>query len=418
MSRSLRGNPGRSVVRFAPLALIVVVPLIPVTGDPPVAGASQARIGVIIFLLLLGLAMVSLSGHLVSDRWTRLVVTPLIALSGAGLLAALGNSEGLSDFLHSASLLAGQPLAYAGIFALYAAAIDYGPSMRERLLQAWALAMSLEGLVVVWQFLSGHAYNPLYGFARAQGTTGANFLGTFAAMSLFGALALRSVASTKRVRMLADSALAASILSLALSTSRGPIVGAALGVAFLFMQYLRSGGRVGQRRAAAAITIVALLGAGVFLSRGLWESRLNSRTANFDRLATWSSGIRMAEDHPIAGVGPTHIVTLIEDNPRYRDTPYGQTSSVPHNFAIYALAAGGVACGLFILWFAINLIRALLAQWRPRSHLPDSPYLAAALIAAIPGFLINNVFTHSEIMVVFLLAAALVIRPGSPDEPV
>jgi hypothetical protein len=398
-----------------PIALIVAVPLIPVAGDPPVAGASIARLAVIAIFLAGGFLIDTQSRQSLQSAGIRSLVTAFLTLAAIGVyVAALDGTDG-RDILKTLSLTAGQPLAYAGFLGLFATTVKRNEHNRNRLLCAWAVVAIIEGLYVAAQFRSGSAYDAVRGFSRGQGTTGADFLGAFAAISFFGALELRAVARSTSVRLLAWTAMLAAAGSQLASTSRGSLVGLGLGLVYLLFRRNRSGHAKSPRNIALVLSLTILLGGGLYATKSLWLSRLNApSTASFDRPATWVSGLRIARDHLFTGVGPTKIATLIQTDPRYSSTQYGGTTSVPHNMWVFALAVGGLPYGVAAIWLVYVLFRTVRRASAGRSR--EGLYLQAALIAALPVFVINNVFTHPEVMVVVMLAAALAVLPETIDD--
>jgi O-antigen ligase len=328
---------------------------------------------------------------------------------------AVSNGTGDQDFLKTLSLTSGQPLAYAGFLVLFAVTLQSRQRSRQDLLRAWAVVMIVEGLYVAAQFATGSAYDPLRGFSRGQGTTGADFLGAFAAISFFGALALRSIERSTSGRLLAWAAMIAAAGSQLASTSRASLVGLILGLAYMLVQRRRGGVAGSHRNVALVLSLIAIIGGGLYATKDLWLSRLDARpTTTFDRAATWASGLRIARDHPSTGVGPTKLEAIIGNDPRYSDTQYGRTTSVPHDMWIFALAVGGLPYGLGAVWVAFVLFRVL--RQAPRlSRSQEVLGLRAALIAALPVFVINNVFTHPEVMIVVTLAVALLVVPPRPD---
>jgi O-antigen ligase len=409
ITMSLRG---RIVV---PLTLIVVVPLIPVAGDPPAAGASAARLGIMAVLVALGLILHAQSGQRLHSVEIRSLVVALLVFAALGTLVAVSNGTGDQDFLKTLSLTSGQPLAYAGFLALFAVTLQSRQRSRQDLLRAWAVVMIVEGLYVAAQFATGSAYDPLRGFSRGQGTTGADFLGAFAAISFFGALALRSIERSTSGRLLAWAAMIAAAGSQLASTSRGSLVGLTLGLGYILIQRRRVSVAGSQRSVALVLSLIAIIGGGLYATKDLWLSRLDARpTTNFDRPATWASGLRIARDHPWTGVGPTKLAALVQNDPRYSDTQYGRTTSVPHDMWIFALAIGGIPYGLGAVWVVFVLFRVLRQSSR-RSRSQEVLDLRAGLIAALPVFVINNVFTHPEVMIVVMLAVALLVIPSTPD---
>ena len=395
-----------------PLALIVVVPLIPVYGDPPPAGASTVRLGIIAVLLAGGLCAYIRLGDTSSSTTTRPLMRALMIVAALGAVVAIAHGSDSQQLLKAASTLAGQPIAFAGFLGLFALTIKYDGDNRTRLLCAWAIATVCEGLFVASQFASGGAYDAVRGFSRGQGSTGADFLGAFSAISFFGALALRSIAKSTRTKILAWAAMAAAIGSLMASTSRGSLVGVGLGLLYLGVRRRPAALGQARRRVGLILLLLILVGGGLYATRSLWISRLNVHggATGFDRPATWVSGLRVARDNPLFGAGPNELITVIQDNPRYNITPYGNTSSYPHDLWIFSLAVGGIPYAVAVIWLTFVFLRGLS---RTRSRPPgERPYLQAGLIAVFPVFVINNIFSHPEVMLPVMLVTALLLTPN------
>jgi O-antigen ligase len=395
-----------------PIALIVLIPLIPVAGNPPLSGASTLRLGVMALLLSGGFLIHIQSGERLHSVQIRALATALLILAAVGILIAVADGTSTQDTLKTLSLAAGQPIAYAGFLGLFSLTLQSTDSNRNRLLIAWAVVMIAESLYVAGEFASGSAFDALRGYARGQGTTGADFLGAFSAISFFGAMALKAAATSRRIHLLAWAAMLTATGSLLASTSRGSLIGLGVGLVYVLVRS-RSRSLSDSRRPIALVTVLAvILGGGLYATQGLWLNRLASHgtsTAS-GRSATWASGLLIARDHPFTGVGPDNLVTVIQNNSSYNSTVYGKTTSTPSNMWIFALAAGGLLYGLTVIWVTLRflMIVRLASSGRPSR---EALYLEAALIVTLPLLAINNIFTHPETMVLVMLAIALLVIP-------
>jgi O-antigen ligase len=200
-------------------------------------------------------------------------------------------------------------------------------------------------------------------------------------------------------------AVVVGILTLAASVSRSSAIALGVGLAALIIRLVAA--RAGFRRFLPVIAAVAVAGIGLYLTSGIWSARLSSKlTAGFDRPATWVSGLRIASDHPLTGVGPNHVADTVTSAIRYTYTPYGATFSNPHNTWIYAMAAEGFPYGLVLLLATVFLVWALVAK--PGAD--GAEYLAAGLLASGLVFAVNNLFTHPDNMIFVLLAAAVILE--------
>jgi O-antigen ligase len=204
----------------------------------------------------------------------------------------------------------------------------------------------------------------------------------------------------------------AAVSSLMASTSRGSLLGLGLGLAYLLVSRNRQSIKRARRHVGLVLLLVLIASGGVYATQSLWLNRLNVHggTTGFDRPATWISGLRVAADHPLTGVGPDNLATLIQDNPRYNTTPYGNTTSFPHDIWIFALAAGGIPYALAVIWLTLVFLR-VLHKSSSRGPSQGAAPLQAALVASLPVFVINNIFSHPEVMVLVVLATALLVAP-------
>jgi hypothetical protein len=398
-----------------PLALIIIIPLIPVYGDPPPAGASTVRLGLIAVLLAGGLCTHIQLRDTKSASTIRPLIATLMIVAALGAMVAAAHASGSQQLLKAASTLAGQPIAFAGFLGLFVLTIQNDGDSRKRLLCAWAIATVCEGLFVASQFASGGAYDALRGFSRGQGSTGADFLGAFSAISFFGAVALRSIATSARTKILAWAAMTAAIGSLMASTSRGSLVGVGLGLTYLAIRRRPAALGQARRHVGLILLLLILVSGGLYATKSLWISRLNVHggATGFDRPATWISGLRVARDNPLFGAGPNELISLIQDNPRYNITPYGDTSSYPHDLWIFSLAVGGIPYALAVIWLTLVYLRSLSRIRSARSA--ERPYLQAGLVAVFPVFAINNIFSHPEVMLPVMLVTALLLTPNETD---
>src|ERR1035438_198254 len=76
-----------------PIALIIVIPLIPVVGNPPPSGASTLRLGVIAFLLCGGFLIHIQSGERLHSVQIRALTTALLILATTGILIAVADGS-------------------------------------------------------------------------------------------------------------------------------------------------------------------------------------------------------------------------------------------------------------------------------------------------------------------------------------
>ncbi len=402
------------------LAAIVITPLIPNGSEGFVASAlgthgGDIRAGLLIFFLGSYFACLPRGAPRVPRVLTG-IVGSLLAVAGAGLFAAAVNSETPADFLSEASHGFGQPLIYALLIVAVAAGVQSREGARERILAAVCVGMLGEALVVAVEFGSGNAYDSARRVTRAQGTAGANFLSAMAMLGFFAGLALFTGSGTRRYRLLGLATALATLGILTVATTRGGLVGVVIGATYVFLTGIDL-----RARLLAIGAAIVLLGAATLIPpvSSLWTDRLDVRggITEFDRASTWVSGARMGLDDPLSGLGSEGVTEGVESVPRYRETPAGFTSVVPHNIWVLSFAEGGVANLLATLAFSFFFG---LAIWRRprRFSLPDR-FLVGGLLGLAAVALINNLFTHPEVMLPgMVMLAVLCGRAAAASEHV
>jgi O-antigen ligase len=402
--------------------LLFAVPCIPVVGPHGDLGA-QLRM-VLLGVLTGGAALLYLQSRIGEAKPASIplpvhrVALALYWMAAVGAGVAVGSAGDVSEFGRILLKTSGQPLLYAVLLLTLVSALSTSPRAKRVFLFGWALSVIVQAGVVAFQLASGGAYDPLRQLTRAKGTIGADFLGAFSVMGLFGALYFRATARDRSERLIATVAAMAAAGALIASVSRGPLIG--LGVSLLYLVFEAAPVRSGRRAAATIMAVIALVGGALYIGRGLWTDRLNyldkQNTGSFDRPATWVSGLLIAQDHPLTGVGPDGVVVAVRDNPRYSQNQFGSTGVNPHNSWIFGLAEGGFLYGGALVLVTVLLFVAVLR--RPRRQ--GDHFLIAALISGGAVFFANNLFTHPEIVLYVLLSAAILLstpRWESGSEP-
>jgi len=392
------------------LFLVTITPLIPVVSGvyaqpksyAGIDGSTLRTVGVAVLSVL----ALALAGRSTDRGEARLpAVRPLLlVLSGLGLASALFTAVSQSDFIKQAAQAAGQPLFYAIALTMFIDVLDRFEGAREKLVGAWCLALIGEAVIVAGQVATGAAYDPIRGITRAQGTIGADSLGAFAMFGVFGALYMRSIASTAVGRAVAIVALIASLGMMFLSLSRGPVIAFAVALGLLALPTGRRGART---QLATALFVIALAGLGLYLTKGLWLARLTApTTAGFDRPATWVAGLRLVNAHPIFGVGVAHIVTLVQSSSQYAFTQFGANGAVPHDSWLFAAASNGLPYAAVLVMATVAFIGGV-----HRASDPSGRLLRVGLVGVLLLSLETNLFNHPEVMLVVLMAAVLSAYP-------
>lgn len=403
------------------LAMLAFVPLFPVTTIGPMAdalgGYGSTLRSAFVVAMLLGL-LLAWGGLPRPAPRLRPLAGGLLLLGLLGVVLAAANAGESAGFLTLVQQLGGQPVVFAGVLIFVSAHLREGERARDLILIALSLGVVIEAAVVALELLSGAAYDPLRGFTRAQGTVGANFLSALAMIGFFVGLAELSRGRAREHRMLQAVGTVTVLAALSIivgAVARGAVIGVLLGGLYLLFTEPRL-----RRRAPLVGLLTALLLAGSLLTPvgDLWTDRLGSRAVqDFDRPATWVSGLRIGADNLATGLGEQQIVEGVAGVREYRQTPFGNTYVLPHNSWILVFAEGGVlalALLLALTWLAWRAVRS-----RRRRRSPEERFYVAALIGIAAIAMINNVFRHPELMVPTVTLIALLAdaaRPGSrPD---
>lgn len=210
----------------------------------------------------------------------------------------------------------------------------------------------------------------------------ASDLGAFAVLIAgpLGALALSS-----RDRLVQAGAVAA-LATVALSASRGALVGALAAAAVLIL--------LARTRAQRVVLVGGLVGIGLLTlavpltrSRALGTSPLASKTVS-GRFLLWGETVTLVARHPLLGVGPSGFVDAIvgEHNLTWQQQvgPANPPDS-PHNWLLQAAVAGGIPLLLLALLVAAYTgYRGLRNAWPERSG--RAPPLHAGLLAGLVGY--------------------------------
>ena len=405
--------------RLAPsMVLLAAVPLMPVVTLgflASVGGQGAALRAALIVATLLVLLVIYRRGIPKPPPRLRPIVLGLLALSAIGGVVAVANvtdEQGLVDLLQRH---VGQPLMYAGILLFLAAQLREPGPAKEWMLIALSVGVWMQAAIVVFELASGAAFDPVRGFTRAQGTIGANFVSAYAMMAFFVGMAERRYGLPWRwMPMIGTVTMLASVLLMVAVVARGGVIGLLVGFAYL----IATDARIRRRaKVAVVVVVVALVGSLLTPAADLWSDRLSStNVSQFDRPATWVSGVRIGIDNPYTGLGDEpEMLDAVLRNPRYRNTPFGFTQIVPHNSWIFAFAEGGAIAALALI--LLTVLAFMAVRRRPQKG-GESRYYVAALIGITAIAVINNVFRHPELMLVVLfLLALLMTRPADRGAP-
>jgi O-antigen ligase len=200
----------------------------------------------------------------------------------------------------------------------------------------------------------------------------------------------------------------ALIVALSLTLSRGPWVGACVGIGLLLvLKDLRLSALV-----PVLVAVMFALAPDSVADR--MTSMFNMRDPTVrDRVAMLHTGAAIVADHPLVGVGPNMVPRVY---PKYRD-PDAVEAINPHlhNVPVQIAAERGLpALGVW-LWFVVLLGRNLFLAFRrtPAPSLPAAGLAALATMLAAGLFEYN--FGDSEFLMLFLVICTLPFAAARPD---
>lgn len=401
------------------LGVLFLTPLVPAveTGMfAPIGSLGFEVRAPLIVGLLAGAVLIGFRGAPRANRDVERIAATLLVLAGVGAVVALQNAVGAGELVRELAHGAGQPLVYAAALLVFAAYAARSASAGDWLLAAISAAVIAEAGIVAVELGSGQAVDPFRGLTRAQGTLGWNFLGALGMIGTFCALALRARTTDRGLRVLGAVAIAAGLGLVAAGVSRGALVALVVGAAYVGFNEPRFRGRLA---VAAVVATVALLTGLANPVAGIWQDRasaLGDGLPWFDRTATWVAGARMGADNPLTGLGSAGVRRAVETRPDYTETPFGDSAVIPHNVWILGLAESGIAYILLLLLLTWLVAAAVWARRRRAG--PGDRHLIAALLGFGAISVINNLFTHPELMLpVLAILGILLARPASRPRP-
>ncbi len=343
---------------------------------------------------------------------------PFAALVATTLLAAL-TSPNLGR-----SLLASKSLVLPILFFLLIN-IVHDAREADRLLRWFFVAMTCAALLGLaqmgicafdlrpsggWGVLSYWLERPCHrwSFPRASGPF--SIYMTFGGVLMVGLLLLipRLGHSGRETPWLIPGAIAIAS-ALALTYTRNAWLGLGAGAAVLIL-FLR-----GFSRRLWVLLILVVFGALIALGPAQLTSRArslfdpNDPTA-VERLYLWGSGLGILRDHPITGIGPGMLSSVL---PRYAhpESRYPRAGHLHNTPLQVAVERGLLGLGAW-LWIWIAFVGQVLKLWR---RLPSGAmrerWLVTGPLAAVAGFLVAGLFEYnfgdSEVVMLIYVAMAM-----------
>lgn len=265
---------------------------------------------------------------------------------------------------------------------------------------------------------------------RLHGTfTEPNQFGVFSGTVLLIAVGLYLAARTSGQQWRAGLSAVASLLTLALTLSRGAWIGTAGGVLLLLVLL-----PVARRRLLVVTVPLAVLAmvVGVFQSDRPEVQVLRERFATFGHVTAnpydsrpqiWAEGVRETLDSPLLGQGPGQFPVVST-----RSVSGAQTVSAlhAHNVLLTTAAELGLPAAALVVGFTLSVLAAVRRAVRSLARLEDRALVAglAAGCSVVVGeglvdFTLRNAVVLTTLTVaVGLLLAALGLVPDAPAEPV
>ena len=269
-----------------PLLLLTVTPLIPVVSgvyEQPrsydgIDGSTLRTVGIAV-LSLVALALANQrakdrEGGEVTGASFYAVQSLLFALGVVGVASAIFTATGASDFVKMLAQSAGQPLFYAIALTMFSDALRRSPQARGQLLSAWCLGAIGEAAIVAGRDRDGSGLRSRARVLAGTGDDRSRRTRGLRDVLVFGALCLYADASTDRQRWLARLTVVASLGTLFVSLTRGPLI--AFGVALLLL-VLPKRGELTQKRLANLSGLALLAAVGLYATKGLWLARLDAQ---------------------------------------------------------------------------------------------------------------------------------------------
>lgn len=346
------------------------------------------------------------------------VPAPLYAFGALVVISAIGVFFATDTFVVTRLVL---NWAAFGIVALYISRLP----LRSALTVGLALALS-GGVLGIMALGNISEQEAIAGGAIVANRAAASFahptsLALFLMMSFPLAFAF-GLRGPRRLRAPMLAVAAVSLLGLALTQTRGAMIGSA--VALLWMIYVWPPFRRLALSAIATLAVVFALDLGSVSEQksiSVLSNRLSTLTLNStgdQRLEIWSTAPRIIADHPLLGVGQGNFPAV---SPSYGLTDVGGLPfDHAHDLFLNVTAELGLPALMLLLFLIAGVTAAARRALRYRAA-PSYPY-AVAVSASLLGLLVNSITEYplrqnlvmATIMIV--IGILLALERSSRDE--
>ncbi len=398
--------------------LVMLICLQPLVPYYPIGFLRGAALQDLFFLAGLPLLLLSIPFQKERLKTVLPLALPYLCLAAWAALGALATQDNLPDFLVALAKGSGRPVIIALACLLTGAALK-NFERSEVLLKAITLTSAFEALLGITammfnlEIIAGGLHlgvqNLPYPLApglalsrRLHGTfsTG-NLTGAYFVVTLPLALSFFVSAKTTKQKMLWLTSAILQLVALVLTFTRASIVACVF--AFLVLGVMSGRGKL-----KIMFQVLVVLAIGYFVMVSIIPEIPNLVAGRFlgarieARLAPAWAGLKMIADYPLWGVGVDNSVPIMETDPRYSLTPFGETTVRPHNSFIFIGAELGIPASLILLWAVIAITRFILRA-RRFSRETKTELLSAAVMSGWMGEILhsftNNLFHHPSLMV-------------------
>ena len=287
----------------------------------------------------------------------------------------------------------------------------------ERVMFALLLASAFLGILSIIQFTTGTYDNDYFGFAQV-GPSRLDLLesGKSALPRLAGSIGEENryaqsllvvipmgvalVRSHRRFRLLATGLLVPVVAGVALTGSRGAVVGLGATIVVMTAMRLITVRAVGLLAVVAVSLVLVIPGYGDRIFNTV-EAGLSERAAEeadsstLSRVTTNLAALNMLEDHLLLGVGPDGFPELYEPYAERVGLNVKDEARQPHNLYLGVGAELGIIGLVAFMVMPLMLLVSLTRSWRALRALdPSAAAITAGLVGAIVAYLASGVFLH------------------------